>query len=771
MAERLVVPFQTVRVQSRAREDTVSWTFARYDLLRQAARGLDDVGFAAWSDAIVRLPENDRPVRIEAITRSLLTTFSIQPQRGRLFDADEDGATSPTTVAIISDRLWRTAFGASPTVVGSTIDLDGSPVHVVGIMPPRFTGFTIGADVWLPVRMMARIDPSPRWTERLAMQSGTVIGRMAAGMTTATLDKYLIAALPLVNDIATDRFVADKVDRGIGVTTLADARRHPLVKPILELMAAAVIGLLAIVCANIASILLARGHARRGEMGVRIALGASPRRVARQVLTECALLAAVALPCGILLGWYCAEALANLRPALPQNFVLLRGTDLLAGATFEPNGRVLLFGSIVATLATIVFGIGPAVAASRVDAKKLIATSGDLHATAPVRGRHVLVVSQIAVATILLISAGLTLRSLGALLRIDLGFRPEGVVTINVASADTSASARVRRRDLITQLASIPGVSSVAASGCVPFDLACIYTLGVHALGGVGGDRPIEAELHGVSSGYFRTMGISLVSGREFAPEDSTTGRVPVVISEAAARQLYGNVDPIGKQIAFDQPGARRMDVIGVARDIRFRSVDASASQAVYTLTGEATGAPRFTTTLFVRTRMTSAATGAAVAQAIRSSAAPMSVAGVRSLTEIVRAETSTTRFVAVLLLGFAVAALLLASLGIYGVVAYTVSHRTKELGLRIVLGADDYGLLIAMLQRGSVLIAAGLGMGVIVALGTSRLVSSFLFEIEIWDRATYIGVVIVVGAVGMAATFLPARRILRIDPATALRV
>jgi hypothetical protein len=264
-------------------------------------------------------------------------------------------------------------------------------------------------------------------------------------------------------------------------------------------------------------------------------------------------------------------------------------------------------------VATIVFGIGPAISASRVDAKKLIATSGDLHATAPVRGRYALVVSQIAVATILLISAGLTLRSLGALLRVDLGFRPEGVVTINVASADTSASARVRRRDLITQLSSIPGVSSVATSGCVPFDLACVFTLGVHALGGVGGDRPIEAELHGVSSDYFRTMGISLVEGRWFTPEDSATGRTSVVISEAAAWQLYGKVDAVGKQIAFEQPGARRMDVIGVVRDVRFRSVDASASAAIYTLDGETAGAPRFTTTLFIRTRLTGPATASAV--------------------------------------------------------------------------------------------------------------------------------------------------------------
>jgi putative ABC transport system permease protein len=770
MADRLVVPFQTVRVQSRAREDTIAWTFARYDLLRQAARGLDDVGFAAWTDAIVRLPTEDRPVRIEAITRSMLTTFSMEAQVGRLFDAREDDATNPTTVAVISDRLWRTAFGASPDLVGSTFHLDGAPILVVGIMPSRFTGFTIGADVWLPLRMMARIDPSARWTERLASQSGTVIARMASGMTTRTLGKYLDAALPLINDIATDRFVGDKIDRGIGVTTLADARRHPLVKPILELMAAAVIGLLAIVCANIASILLARGHARRGEMGVRIALGASPRRVARQVLTECALLGFFALPCGILLGWFCADALAGLRPALPQNFVLLRGTDLLAGATFEPNLHVLLFGSLVAAVATVLFAIGPAIAASRVDAKTLIATSGDLHATAPVRGRQVLVVSQIALATILLISAGLTLRSLGALLRVDLGFRPEGVVALSVASADTSPSARIRRRDLITHLSSMPGVTSLATSGCVPFDLACVYTLGVRALGGEGGDRPIDAELHDVSSGYFRTMAIPLVSGRMFADEDSTIDRVVVVISESAARQLYGSTEVIGKQIAFDQPGAKRMDVIGVVRDVRFRSVDAAPAPAVYTLGGEDARAPRFTTTLFLRTRMSGAATAATVAHEVQLSDTPMSVAGVRTMTEIVRAETSTTRFVAALLLGFAVTALLLASLGVYGVVAYTVSQRTKELGLRLVLGADDRGLLLAMVMRGSSLVAVGLGAGVVVALATSRLVSSFLFGVHALDVFTYGGVVAVVGVIGLVATFLPARRILHIDAGAALR-
>ncbi|MGH9889468.1 MAG: FtsX-like permease family protein, partial [bacterium] len=509
-------------------------------------------------------------------------------------------------------------------------------------------------------------------------------------------------------------FTGNTVDRGIGVVTLAEARRHPLVKPILQLMGAAVIGLLAIVCANIASILLARGHARRGEMGVRIALGASPRRIGRQVLTECALLGIVALPCGILIGSFCAELLANLRPALPQNWVLLRGTDLLAGASFDPNVRVLVFGSIVAAVATVLFGIGPAVAASRVDAKRLIATSGDLHATAPVRGKQVLVVSQVALATILLISAGLLLRSLGALLRVDLGFRADGVVTLALASSDTSASARIRRRDLITHLSSIAGIIGVATAGCVPFDLACVVSLGVRSSDGAGGDRPIEAELHGVSSGYFRTMGIPLVGGRVFADEDTTIDRTLVVISEGAARQLFGNATAIGRRIAFDQPNARPMDVIGVVRDVRFRSVDTPGAPAIYTLSGEETGAPRFTTTLFVRTNVSGGAAAAMVAREIRSSEAPVSVTGMRTMTEIVRAETSTIRFVTALLLGFAVAALALAGLGVYGVVAYTVSQRTKELGLRLVLGADDRELLAATLARGALLVAIGLGSGVV---------------------------------------------------------
>ena len=771
MAERLVVPYQTVSVRSRARQDTVEWTFARYEVLRRAVPAFDDAGFATWTDALVRASDEDRPVRIEAVTRSLLTTFSIRPQAGRLFGDDEDAADVPTTVAMISEHLWRSVYGSSASIVGERILINAVPVTVVGIMPKQFAGFAIGADIWLPIRMMARIDPTSRWTERLAAQSGTVIARMAPGMTTAKLARVLNAALPIINQLATDSFVAPDVDRGIGAMTLSEARRHPLVTPILEVMAAAVVSLLAIVCANIASILLARGHSRRAEMGIRIAMGASQRRVGWQVLTESALLAVLGLPLGILFGSVCAETVANWRPALPQTWVLLRGTDLLANASLSPDLRVLAFAAVVAGLATIIFGVGPAVAASRVDAARLITSSGDLHASPPMRGRQFLVISQVALATILLVSAGLMTRSLGALLKTDLGFQPDGVVALHVMSTDTSASARIRRQELVHRIARIPGVTSIAMSGCVPFDVSCMVSTGVRVVGNTDASaRPVDVYLHWVSTGYFQVMRVRMAEGRGFVDEDSTDGRGHVVISESAARRLFGTASVIGRQVMLDGSGGRPMDIVGVASDMKFKSVEAPAAPALYFFSGESVQAPRFASTLFVRTDLPSSIAIATFTREIRSSGAPMSVADSRSLADVVRAETSSTRFVATLLIAFAAAALLLAGLGIYGVMAYMVSQRTRELGVRILLGADERDLLRSLVGHGAVLVAAGISAGVTIAFGASRLVSSFLFGVNAFDAATYLFVAALVGAIGLLASLIPARRITRIDPAEALR-
>jgi len=771
-ADRLVVPYQTVVAREGARRDTIPWSVARYEVLRTSVGAFEEAGFAAWVDGIIRPDIEDKPVRIEAITPSLIATLSIGAQRGRVFARDEDASDVAGTVAMISDRLWRSDYSADPSIIGRPINLNGVSVSVVGIMPPRFNGFTIGADVWIPLRMMARIDPAPRWTERLAALSGTVIARTRPGLTIPLARQQLMAALPLLNSVVAERSIAPDAEQSIGVMPLAEARRHPLVEPVLKLMAAAVVALMLTVCANIASILLARGNARRNEMGVRIAIGASRGRVGRQVLTESTMLGVLGLPLGVLVGFVCVGALASLRPALPQHWILLRGTDLLAGASLAPDLRVLVFSSAIAAVATLLFGVGPAVAATRVDPVTLMTSSGDSHTAAPVRGRQILVVAQVALATMLLVSAGLMTRSLRALLATDLGFRHQGVVTFRLTSIDTSAAARIRRQEILTQVSAMPSVRGVSLTSCVPFDVACMVTVPLRAVGNADPTaRPIGVELHRTSADYFRTMGITMSAGRALVAEDTTVGRPRVVLGETAARRLFGTLSPIGKEVAFAQGPWVRMEVVGVARDVRFASVDAVESPAIYLLAGENTDLPRYTATLLVRTSLPPGAAIAGVTRTIRETGAPAGVSDARPLSSIVSAETSSTRFVAVVLLGFAVSAALLAGLGVYGIISYIVAQRSREFGVRLVLGANERILLGTVVGRGAALVAGGAAVGVVLALGASRVVAALLYGVESFDALTYAAVVLLVVSIGLVASLIPALRIARIDPSAALRV
>ena len=769
-AERLVVPYQTVTVRSRASQDTVPWTLGRYDVLRRVVRGFEDAGFATWLDAVIRTPDMDVPVRVEAITPTLLSTFNLHVQAGRAFGGDEDVPTTAATVGLVSDRLARTHYGMAGAAVGATPIVNGAPVTIVGVMPKGFSGFTVAADLWLPVRMTARVDPSPRWTERLDALLGTVIARRMPGLTLARLERQLVAALPVVSQAAPDRKLGADGVRGVGVMSLQEARRHPLVKPILQLMAAAVGCLLVIVCANVASILLARGHARRGELGVRVALGASEARVARQVLTESALLGALALPIGVLLGYASASAITELRPTLPQNWDLLRGTDLLAGASLAPNSRVLAFASAIAGLAVLLFGCGPAFAASRVDAARLLTAASD-HGAAPARGRQLLVTGQIALASLLLVVATLMTQSLRRLLGADLGFRADRVLALRVASMDTSAAARVRRQELVARLEHTPGIEGVATAGCTPFDVACVFTLGARSPDEPDASaRAPELEYHAVSASYFRVMGIPLVAGRGFTPEDTMGANRRVIVSASAARKLFGARSAIGRRIALDMRAPLPMEVVGVVHDVRFTSVEAASSPAVYVLAGEEAHAPRLNAMWFVRTTLSPDAALQAITRVVRDDNAPLSIAKTERLVDIVRAATSSTRFVAALLLGFAASAVLLAGLGIYGVVAYIVSQRSREFGLRLALGAQAGDLVLATVRRSVWLVGGGVAAGLFAAIVGARLLGAFLYGIGTFDLVTDVGVVGVVATLGVLATIIPARRITKIDPAAILK-
>jgi len=273
-----------------------------------------------------------------------------------------------------------------------------------------------------------------------------------------------------------------------------------------------------------------------------------------------------------------------------------------------------------------------------------------------------------------------------------------------------------------------------------------------------------------VSGGYFRVMRIPVVSGRGFADEDTARGVSHAIVSAAAAARLFGDRSAIGKRIVLDMRPNRPIEIVGVVGDVRFKSVESASSAAIYFLSGENAGAPRLNTRLFVRSSVTSDVATAAVRKAIQEAATPMSIADARSLTELVRAATSSTRFIAALLVGFATTAVLLAALGIYGVISYIVSQRTREFGVRIMLGADSRDLLLSTVRRAVWLVGGGVGAGLIAAGAGARLLGSFLYGIGTFDLATYLTVVALVTVLGLVATFLPARRITRIDPAEVLR-
>jgi predicted permease len=380
--------------------------------------------------------------------------------------------------------------------------------------------------------------------------------------------------------------------------------------------------------------------------------------------------------------------------------------------------------------------------------------------------------AQVALATILLVTAGLMTRSLRALLDTDLGFQPNGVIALRLSSIDTSVAARVRRQQAIDAVMQVRGVRSVSMSQCVPFDLACLVTVGVRGVNDADGNaRAVELEYHPATPGYFRTMGIPIVAGRALVAEDTTVGRTRVVISEAAARRLFGTeAAAIGKQIVFNGDRALPMDVVGVARNVRFRSVDAAETPALYRIVGEDVRASRLTSTLFVRTSSPTGIAISSVTRALRESGAPLGVSDAQPLVNVVRSVTSSTRFIATLLLGFAASAVLLAGLGIYGVIAFIVSQRAREFGVRLVLGADGRRLLGSVVRRGAGLVGVGVVAGAILAVGATRIVRSLLYGVGSFDAATYLVVALIVSVTGLLATFIPARRIAYIDPADALR-
>jgi putative ABC transport system permease protein len=776
-AERLVVTAQTVTPGFFFAVDSMPWTYNKYVRLREMVPAFADAGFSSWDEYNLRrtgLPAGARAqsaerVRAELVTTSLFSTLGARALIGRTIAAADSMPSASGAVAVLSEPLWRRHFGGDTAVIGTTAVLDKLPVTIIGVMPASFTGIRESAEMWVPIKALAELGPRER-REQMANEMGAVVARLAPNASLATANAQIKTAARALNAIfPPPAFGSRKAEWSGGVVGFAEARRHPLIRPLLTVLSIAVGGALLIVCANLAGLLLARARARESEMGVRIALGAGRGRLVRQMLTESVVLALAGGIPGVLVAYGGAAALARVRPTLPPNFVLLRNVDILQGVSLAPDWRVLAFVTVLTLAVGMLFGAAPALAASRTNIADIIKVAGSRGGTTRARGRRLLVIGQVGLATALLVGAGLMVRSFRALLASDIGFAADHLVTLRLSGGDSTLATPDRRAEMVARIAALPGMESAASSNCPPLGSDCVFmpVSRVDSRATTRGEYP-PMEIHVVSRDFLRTLRVPLRRGRVFDSREAPGRPTAVIVNESAARLLWRGQSPIGRRLSTLEDSTPPMEVVGVVADVKYEAIDAPSRPAVYYDAGQF-AAPGGSV-IVARTRTSPAAAMPAIRRAIAETDPTIAVYGVATGDEMVARAASGTRFVTMLLSGFGLAAALLAALGVYGVLAYLVTQRRREFGVRMAIGAQPSSLLALVVRQGVVLTVAGLVIGVGGAFVTTRLLSNFLYGVQRTDVPTYVVIVAVVGVAGVLATLIPAVRATRVDPIIALR-
>jgi putative ABC transport system permease protein len=713
---------------------------------------------AAYTGQNFNLSGVDEPERIRAtrVSADLFELLRVRPTLGRTFLAEEDQYGSQRVV-ILSHALWQRRFGASPEVVGQTLTLNDQSYVVVGVMPPDFSFPRTTTEMWTPIAF----SPGERGTRDTNYIS--VIARLRPGVTLEQARSGMEAL--------TRRQQEQYPESNTGVGAKVISYKEQVVgntRPILLLLLGAVGFVLLIACANVANLLLVRAAARRREMAVRLALGASRLRVIRQLLTESVLLALAGGGSGLLLALWGLNVLAALQPG---NIPRLAELSIDRGA--------LLFTLAVSLLTGIVFGLAPALQASKPDLNDALKEGGKgtSEGGSRQRLRSILIVSEIALSLVLLIGAGLMIKSFWRLLQVDPGFNPENTLTM-VVSLPTSRYAEPGRQvaffqQAIERVGNLPGVEAAGVTTDIPLFGGSSTGFDVegrppHA----PGQRPM-VEFRSVSPGYFRAMGIPLLRGRAFTEQDVGDAPGVVIINEALARRYFPGEDPVGKRLGFSRPTDWR-EVVGVARDTRNYGLDEEVKPEAYMpytqsipdyLAGSISGM-----ILVARTASDPQSTVSAIKGEVRALDRNQPVYNIKTMEQYLAESIAQRRFNMLLLAVFAGVAVLLAAVGLYGVMSYMVSQRTHEIGLRMALGAQARDILGMAVRQGLVLIITGLGVGLAGALVLTRVMSGLLYGVGTTDPATFAAIVLLLAVVSLIACYIPARRATRIDPLIALK-
>lgn len=706
---------------------------------------------AAYAGTACNFTGGGEPQRLSGVkaTADYFAVFGIQPVFGRLFGAEED-APGKNHVAVLSYAFWQRAFAGDRGIIGRTLQLNGETYTVIGVAPRTF-GQSSHADLWTPMAFEA----SELSNENRGSHYVTAVGRLKPGVSAvaANAELNVIASQLAKQYPSTNKgwavLVAPMLDYVVGDVRVA-----------LYTLFAGVGCVLLIACANIANLLLARATARQRELSIRAALGAGRWRLAKQFLSESLLLSLCGGTAGLLVGQWSLDALLAIAPA-----------DLPRTSSIHLDAVVVIFCIILSCVTGIIFGVAPAWLAAHADLNESLKEAGRGSTDARGRFRGALVIAEVAFALVLLGGAGLLGRSFLRLVHVDPGFNPAHATVMRIALTPKkyiNPEQQIAFVDaLLDRLRALPGVEAVGLTQSMPLISDWVNAFTIEGRPPTTAGDEASTNWYCVTPGYFRAMGIRLLRGRLFTEQDNAQAADVAIINETLARQYFPNEEPLGKRIKFGFRSAKWSEIVGIVGDVKQYGVDKTTPNQTYNPFAQH---PGLTLNVVLRTSGSPPTLTGALRAAVYDVDKDQPVGTIRPLESIMAETIAKQRFTFTLVLTFAAVAIVIALVGIYGVMAYTVAQRTNEIGIRMALGAQKRDVLQLVLRHGGKLIAAGLLAGLIATIASSRAIKSILFQTSASDPFTLGAITLLLGIVAVAACLLPAYRATKVNPILALR-